>query len=221
MAGDMTNSQGAGSYPVQVDCVVSESPNRFWAIPLIGLLAKLIILIPHIVILYLLGIVVALLQLILWIPILFTGAYPTWGYTLVGGVIGWTARVSAYTYGLTDLYPPFSLQSPTEPAPAAKVQAFPVTYSVHAAATAARWPAIPLIGLLIKLIILIPHLVIIYALNIAVTLAMLVIWAWVLFAGVYPGWARTLVVGYLRWSIRMQSYLYGLTDAYPPFQMGN
>ncbi len=86
-----------------------ETYSRFWAIPVIGIFAKSIILIPHFVVLYVLGLIVSVVQLVTWIPVLFGGHYPLWGYQLVGGWIRWSARVAAYTFGLTDQYPPFSL----------------------------------------------------------------------------------------------------------------
>jgi hypothetical protein len=43
----------------------------------------------------------------------------------------------------------------------------------------------------------------------------------VLFGGKYPVWGYSLVGGYLRWSVRVQAFFYGLTDAYPPFTMEN
>jgi hypothetical protein len=52
---------------------------------------------------------VGLAMLILWIPVLFAGRYPRWGYALVGGWLRWQLRVNAFFLGLTDEYPPFRL----------------------------------------------------------------------------------------------------------------
>ena len=52
----------------------------------------------------------ALTRLVLWLWVLFGGNYPSWGRQLVGGTMAWTVRVFAYTYGLTDKYPPFTLE---------------------------------------------------------------------------------------------------------------
>ncbi|HTE86131.1 MAG TPA: DUF4389 domain-containing protein [Dehalococcoidia bacterium] len=205
------------TYPVRLEFEYPASLNRFWAVPVIGFVAKIIVLIPHFVVLSLLGIIVVLSQLVIWAPVLFTGAYPDWGYALVGGYLGWTMRVSSYFYGLTDGYPVFGFRSPalTDGDPG------PVRLSLMPAATAARWPAIPLVGLVAKEIILIPHLVILYGLGVAASIVMLIAWAPVLFTGVYPVWARDLLSGYLRWSVRVQGYFVGLTDRYPPFGVEN
>lgn len=100
-------------HPGDGDAMVIFEPqpayNRFWAIPLVGATVKYIILIPHLIMLYVLGIVVSLINLVTWIPVISGGRYPLWGYQLVGGWIRWSARVMAYWFGLTDQYPPFSL----------------------------------------------------------------------------------------------------------------
>ena len=212
-----TTGAGASSYPPRLDFDYPTTFNRFWAIPLIGFVARLIILIPHFVVLYLIGIAVSLCQLVLWAPVLFTGRYPAWGYTLIGGYIGWAAEVNAYFYGLTERYPAFNMRSPTAPPAGGE----PVLLTLTPAETSTRWMAIPLVGLVVKAILLVPHLLVIYGLAIAVSVAVLIAWAPVLFRGSYPRWARDLVSGYLRWSVRVQGYLFGLADGYPPFRLEN
>ncbi len=88
---------------------MSATPSRFWAIPLVGFTIKCLFLIPHVILLYAIGLVAALLLLVSWVPVLFTGQYPEWGTSLIGGSIRWWVRVAAYFWGLTDRYPPFSL----------------------------------------------------------------------------------------------------------------
>src|SRR5258708_24794259 len=85
-----------------------ESSSRFWAIPIIGIFVKYIILIPHFIVLYVLGIVVGICQLVIWIPALFTREYPQGAFQLVSGYTLFTIRVYAYLLRLIDAYPPFS-----------------------------------------------------------------------------------------------------------------
>jgi hypothetical protein len=72
-------------------------------------LLRAVFLIPHFVVLYVIGAVVAVLQLGLWVPVLMTGNYPDVGHSFVGGYIRWSIRVYSYFLGLTDAYPPFRL----------------------------------------------------------------------------------------------------------------
>jgi uncharacterized protein DUF4389 len=193
-----------GAYPITFSTAAPLNPSRFWAIPIIGIFVKFIILIPHFIILYFLGIVVGLAQLVIWIFVLFGGRYPDWGFAITAGSVRWIIRIQAYVYGLSDAYPAFSMDAPGD------------VYIARPESSSRFW-AIPIIGILVKYVILIPHLVVLYALSIAVSACQLVIWIWVLFGGVYPGWAATLVGGTMNWTARVYCYGLGLTDRYPPF----
>lgn len=75
-------------------------------------LVKWFLVIPHIIVLYILGICVAVLTLVSWFAVLFTGRYPQSFFNFVVGVIRWGLRVQAYAMILTtDKYPPFSLKA--------------------------------------------------------------------------------------------------------------
>lgn len=97
------------SYPVQVYFVIPARNSRLYALPLLGYLARILLLIPHLVLTAILGLLVGLLQLVLWLPVLLTGRYPRWGYAVVGGYLRWNTRMQAFLLGLTDQYPPFRL----------------------------------------------------------------------------------------------------------------
>jgi hypothetical protein len=79
------------------------------SIPVIGIVAKEILLIPHLFAMYLLNTVAGAVLLITWIPVLFTGQYPEVEASVLGGILRWQTRVAAYFLGLTDRYPPFRL----------------------------------------------------------------------------------------------------------------
>jgi len=42
-------------------------------------------------------------------------------------------------------------------------------------------------------------------------------WFAILFTGAYPEGLYRFAVGYLRWSVRVETYLYLMRDEYPPF----
>jgi hypothetical protein len=197
------------SYVVDVEYPRQESYNRFWAIPVVGYYAKLIILIPHYICLSVLGAIVGLLQLVTWIPVLTAGQYPEWGFNLTAGTIRWAQRVAAYIYGLSDTYPAFSLQDTPQD----------TQTTIRMPTNPNRMYAIPIVGILIRAILLIPHYIILYVLGIIVGLLNLITWIPVLFGGQYPDWGVSFVGGYIRWAARCGAYLLGLTDAYPPFQL--
>ena len=73
-------------------------------------LVKWLLVIPHYIVLAVLGVVAVVATIIAWFAILFTGSYPRSIFDYVVGVGRWSLRVQAYAFLLvTDQYPPFSL----------------------------------------------------------------------------------------------------------------
>jgi hypothetical protein len=73
--------------------------------------------------------------------------------------------------------------------------------------------------LLIKLIALIPHFIILVFLGIAQFVVALVAQVAVALNGQYPAGMYTFVAGVLRWQMRVSSFVFSLTDRYPPFTL--
>jgi hypothetical protein len=71
---------------------------------------RVFLAIPHIIVLWFLGVALAVTTLIAWAWILFTGDYPPKLYHFAVGVLRWSTRVEAYLLLLHDEYPPFSLE---------------------------------------------------------------------------------------------------------------
>jgi hypothetical protein len=65
----------------------------------------------------------------------------------------------------------------------------------------------------------IPHFIVLYALNAAVSVVVFVAWFAALFTGRNPDGLRDFTIGALRWQTRVLAYYTLLTDEYPPFSL--
>lgn len=70
---------------------------------------RYLMVIPHAIVLGIVGIVASVLLLVAWLVTLFMGSVPAGIHTFLEGTLRWSTRVSAYMMLLTDEYPPFSL----------------------------------------------------------------------------------------------------------------
>src|SRR5450631_3474983 len=65
----------------------------------------------------------------------------------------------------------------------------------------------------------IPQVVVLYFLNIAALVLVVLGWFAALFTGRLPESFASFLVGNLRWRSRVEAYLFLLTDQYPPFSL--
>ena len=204
----------AGSPPVRLSGHLDEGVNRWlW-------LVKWLLIIPHAVVLAVLWIGVAVVSVIAWFSIVFTGRYPRSLFDYTVGVLRWTWRVGFYSYAAlgTDRYPPFSLrEQPGDPA------TLTVEYPEHLS-QGLVWVKSWLLA--------IPHLAIVGVLTGGFggrweqdrgpsLLALLILVAAValLFTGRYLRGLFDLVMGVNRWAFRVLVYVLLLRDEYPPFRL--
>ena len=95
---------GDGPYPAALELRAPDSPrNR------LTVFFRLFLAIPQLIVVSILGAGWAVVSVIAWFAILFTGRYPAGLYEFSVGVLRWTTRVEAYLLLLHDDYPPFSL----------------------------------------------------------------------------------------------------------------
>jgi hypothetical protein len=65
----------------------------------------------------------------------------------------------------------------------------------------------------------IPHIVVLWALAIAAYVVVIIGWFGALFTGRLPGFAADFLTGFVRWQARVFGYAILLTDVYPPFTL--
>ena len=91
-------------YPLQADVERQEEYHRL--LPLV----KWLLVIPHLLVLILLGIGAMFAIFVSFFAVLFTRRYPRGLFDYVVGVHRWAWRVAAYYLLMTDEYPPFTLE---------------------------------------------------------------------------------------------------------------
>jgi hypothetical protein len=96
---------GDGDYPASLELTESDAPRDKLTVGF-----RLLLAIPHLLVLWVIGLAWALTTVIAWFAILFTGRYPEGLYHFGVGALRWNARVEAYLLLLHDEYPPFSLE---------------------------------------------------------------------------------------------------------------
>lgn len=166
------------------------------------------IILPHLFVLIFLTIGLLFVNFLSFWIILFTGTFPRgmWNFTL--GYLRWGLRLNARINNLCDGYPAFGI-SATDAQTSIELE-YPEKSSRG--------------SLLLRtffgfIYVLIPHGFCLFFLSIgAIFVKMIAFWV-VLFTGNYPKGMHDYMVGVERWGLRVNAYLFNLTDTYPPFSL--
>jgi len=200
------------AFPVRLMFDETQGIGRLWGLPLIGFAVRMLLLIPHLIVLMFLAVAAVFLMYLSWIPVLFTGRQAGFVVSIVGGYLRWSTRLTAYLYLLTSGYPPFSLLGEDD---------YRVRVEIDEDQRINRLWGIPLIGFLVRVIILIPHFIVLWLIGIAAFVLIAFSWLPVLLLGRQAQLVYSVVGGWMRYGLRVTSYLMLLHDRYPPFSLGN
>lgn len=88
---------------------------------------------------------------------------------------------------------------------------YPVTFEVEYPERLSRWL------IFIKWLLVIPHVFVLALYGMVANFVVFFAWWAILFTGKYPKGMFDFVVGYHRWSVRVNAYTSLLRDNYPPF----
>jgi hypothetical protein len=197
----------AGGNPIQVSLTDQRELSRWWGIPFVGNLVRWVLAIPHLVVLWLLGIVLAFWFFLGWIAILFTGRVPGIVVKLLTEYLQRSARVGGYIgFLLPGGYPPL------EPGATSPVN---VQVELSSLEINRLW-GIPFVGFFVRFLVLIPQFIVLSILGLIVGLSLIVLWIPILLTGKYPGWAISLYGTLFRYATRVSAYLLFLPVPYPP-----
>lgn len=181
-------------------------PNKFLAFPLIGSLVRIILSIPVFIVLLVYSFAYFFFWIVIPFYILFTGKYWDAAYNFFLGYMKFYTKLDLYLYGLTDKYPGFALNDGGR-----------FEFHIDKPTKPNRWLALPVIGFIIRIILLIPYIIYTSVLQNGSMYAVVASWFTVLFKGRY---AESLYE-FNRDTIRVSnaSYIYSLylSDKYPSF----
>jgi hypothetical protein len=186
------------AYPVHFDVEFQERYSRLTTF------FRLILAIPHIVVLILWGIAVEIVVFLSWFAILFTGRYPDGFFTFVTGFLSYSTRVSCYLFLLTDRFPPFGSGSAGD--------GYPVQVSVDRPERLSR------LTTFFRLFMAIPAYLVAYILRLLGQLFALFAWVLIIVIGRLPKGLFEVMELPQRYQLRFTAYLALVTDAYPWFQ---
>lgn len=199
-----------GEYPVQVTVTGEREINRLWGIPFFGVLVRAIMAIPHFFVLALLAICLYIWILLGWIPILLTGRQPSLAVKLLTEYLRRSLRIGGYVlFLLPGGYPPLE---PGNPNPVG------LTIDVEGGSISRLW-GIPLFGIMVRFIVLIPHLIVLGILGMVAGISLIVLWIPILVSGQYPNAFANFYTGLLRYGARVAAYMFLLPVPYPPFSL--
>jgi hypothetical protein len=164
---------------------------------------RLILAIPHFIVLTLYSIAAGIVVIIAWFALLFTGRYPQGMYDFVAGFLRYSTYVYGYTFLATDVYPPFS------GAPGA---GYPVRLMIgrpKAQYSRAK--------VLFRIILAIPPLLITYAMQIVAQVGAILAWFAIVFLGRQPKGLQDMIQLGLSYQQRAYAYVLLITEDWPSF----
>ena len=190
----------SSSYPLNGEVVCTERVAR-WR-PLVNW----VLVIPLYLWVVVLGYGAAVVSLAGWFAIVFTGRLPERLGDYLVAVLRYQWRVMAFLFGLTTSYPGFPV-----------VAGYVDPGSYPAVLYSARPTARRRVTVAFRAVLVIPQLVVLYFVNLAAFVVLIIGWFAVLFAGRWPLGLRSFVIGWMRWTFRVNGYWSLIVDEYPPF----
>jgi len=136
--------------------------------------------------------------------IIFRQRYPRWWFDFVRELTRFSARVGAYLFLLTDVYP----STVEEQSVHLEIDYPDVEKDLNRFMPIVKW------------LLAIPHYILLFFLAIGAVFAVIYAWFAILITGQYPRGVFDYIVGVARWGLRVNAYAALLvTDQYPPFSL--
>ncbi|MCW2950924.1 MAG: hypothetical protein JWQ48_94 [Conexibacter sp.] len=186
-------------YPVAYEADFVEQRNRLTTF------FRPILAIPWFIVAIFWGVAALVCSVIAWFAIVFTGRYPEGLYDVVVQAMRYSARVNAFTYLLTDEFPPFDGGEHPE---------YPVRLRVAPPLPQySRWKTA------LRFILLIPIMIVLYLLDLLNRAIGILSWLVIVITGRHPRGLFDVMKFALVYEARAGAYLLLVTETYPPFSV--
>lgn len=185
----------------------NQQPRRGLALAGAIFCVKAVLLIPHLIIVGVLGYLANVVAYIGFWIVAFTGKFPDGLQSLLHMYLRWGVRSYGWLAGITDEYPPFE----SDP------KGYPIDAVLPTNPSPSKGWAVAGIFLIPKGICLIPHLILLWFVMIGVVVATWFGYVIAAFTGSLPKGIQDFVAGAMQWYTRVMAWFMGLTDEYPPY----
>ncbi len=183
-------------YPIAYEADFNPAPNRWTTF------FRIILAIPWLIVAYVYLILALFTHVFAWVSVVVLGRYPQWLYDFNSGVVRFLVRFYAWAYLQTDEWPPFGI---------ADDPSYPIRINVAPAAERqSRLKAF------FRLILVLPMLIVSYAVNYVHLGAAIVAWLAIVFRGYLPEGINSTLTFVNSFYARVFGYYSILTDDYPP-----
>lgn len=165
---------------------------------------RMLLVIPHLIVLWVLGIIAFFVTVFGWFAALFMGRLPDAVAHYLTSYLGYSTRVSGYLMLTVDKYPPFGFRT----------QDYPVRIEV-------RPGPLNRLAVLFRIFLMIPAMIVQTIVEYGWWAASFVIWLIVLFSGRMPKTLFDATAAIMRYTMRFDAYATMLTSAYPKRLFGD
>jgi len=159
---------------------------------------RLLLAIPHFIVVLLWGIVAELAVLVAWFAALFTGRVPDGLHNFIASWLRYSTRVTAYIFLLADPFPPFGSGG-----------SYPIDVRIDPAQPQSR------LTVFFRLLLAIPALLLTYVFRAVNQIVALLGWFYALATGRMNEGMRNISAWLLRYETQTWGYVFLLTGRYP------
>ena len=161
-----------------------------------------LLVIPQFIVMAFYGLGAAVVVIIAWFALVFTGRWPRGMYDFVAGFFRYSTAVHGYWFLLTDDYPPFGPD----------VDSYPVRLNI-----APPQDEYNRLKVLFRIILAIPVYIIAYAMNIVAQVGAFLAWFAIVVLGRQPKGLQDMIVLGMSYQQRAYAYMALLAEDWPPF----